>query len=119
MDEKKINDGTPIEQCIRFLNKHPHIFGLGVNCTKPKYISSLVKLIKANCGDKKVVVYPNSGEIYNVKTKSWINTSEQNFNSQSVIEWLDLGVDIIGGCCRVGPAGIHEIKSNVLAFKSQ
>ena len=112
-----INDGTPIAECMHLLNRHPNIFAVGVNCTKPSYISSLIKIIKANCGNKKIIVYPNSGEIYNAKTKSWAFSSEQNFGVQSVQEWLALGVDLIGGCCRVGPSQIHEVKSKVSNFK--
>lgn len=111
-----INDGTPIAECMQLLNHHPNIFALGVNCTKPSYISSLIKIIKASCGDKKIVVYPNSGEIYNAIAKTWAFSSELNFSVQSVREWLELGADIIGGCCRVGPAQIHEVKLNVSNF---
>jgi len=109
-----INDGTPIVECMQLLNRHPAIFALGVNCTKPSYISSLMKIIKATCGGKKIVVYPNSGEIYNANTKTWAYSSESSFSVQSVREWLELGADIVGGCCRVGPAQIHEVKLNVL-----
>jgi len=108
-DKQHLNDGTKIEECIRYFANHPHIFALGVNCTAPKYISGLIKSIKSNCGDKKIVVYPNSGEAYNAKTKSWIGISEPNLFVEMCREWVELGADIIGGCCRIGPDHIQSI----------
>uniref|UniRef100_A0A914S8G4 Hcy-binding domain-containing protein n=1 Tax=Parascaris equorum TaxID=6256 RepID=A0A914S8G4_PAREQ len=40
-----------------------------INCTPPKYISSLLRSANSNCNGKPFVVYPNSGEQYNVETK--------------------------------------------------
>ena len=71
-DEKHLNDGTPIGECTSFFAKHPNVFAIGVNCTAPKYISRLIKAIKAKSGEKKIVIYPNSGEIYIAKNKTWI-----------------------------------------------
>ena len=108
-DEFHINDGTPIEDCVDILSDHPNIFAIGVNCTSPKYISGLVKAIKPKIKDKRIIVYPNSGDIYNAETKVWseLSSSEQLLNQAK--EWLDLGVDIIGGCCRIGPKDIKSL----------
>ena len=108
-DEQHLNDGTKIEECIRYFANHAHIFALGVNCTAPKYISGLIKSIKSNCGDKKIVVYPNSGEAYNAESKSWIGISDPISFVEMCREWVELGADIIGGCCRIGPDHIQSI----------
>ena len=107
-DEFHINDGTPIEDCVDILSDHPNIFAIGVNCTSPKYISGLVKAIKPKIKDKRIIVYPNSGDVYNAETKVWseLSSSEQLLNQAK--KWINQGVDIIGGCCRIGP---EEIKS--------
>ncbi len=116
-NEKYINDGTSIEKCIELLNEHPQIFALGVNCTKPSYISDLIIRIKAHCKMKKVVIYPNSGEPYSVKMKSWVRPREAQFSTDLVKEWLRLGAEIVGGCCRVGPEQIAEIHTQFDEFK--
>lgn len=113
MDEGHICDGTAIETCIDFFSTHPGVFAVGVNCTAPRYISSLITKIKQTCGDKRVVVYPNSGEIYHAETKTWSDSSDLSLFQMMVNEWLDLGVDIIGGCCRLGPPYIKIIQQVV------
>jgi len=85
------------------------VFAIGVNCTAPKYISRLIRAIKGKSGDKKVVVYPNSGEIYHAASKTWSDSADLSFFQLMVDEWLDLGTDIIGGCCRLGPEYIKSI----------
>lgn len=102
-DEHHINDGTPIKECAAFLSTHPNVFAIGVNCTAPTYISGLIKSIKSVSESKKIVVYPNSGEAYNAKTKTWLGLSDPKSFIEMAKEWVKLGADIIGGCCRIGP----------------
>ncbi|MGB2956537.1 MAG: homocysteine S-methyltransferase [Anaerolineales bacterium] len=108
-DERHLNDGTPLEDCAAFFASHPGVFAIGVNCTAPHYISPLIRAIKGKSGDKKVVVYPNSGEIYHAASKTWSGSSDLSFFQLMANEWLDLGADIIGGCCRMGPEYIKSI----------
>jgi len=108
-DEHHLHDGTPIEDCTALFAAHPGVFAIGVNCTAPKYISRLIRTIKEKSADKKVVVYPNSGEIYHAESKTWSDSSDLSFFQLMVNEWLDRGADIIGGCCRLGPEYIKSI----------
>jgi homocysteine S-methyltransferase len=108
-DEHHISDGTKIEECATLFTQHKKVFALGVNCTDPKYVSVLIKSIKASGWGKKIAVYPNSGEDYNAKNKTWSGISTENLYLDLVKEWLELGVDIIGGCCRVGPDDIKQL----------
>jgi homocysteine S-methyltransferase len=107
-DGKHISDGTPIEKCAAFFSSHPTVFAIGVNCTSPEYISELIRSIKTKSGDKKIVVYPNSGAVYNAESKTWSGLSDVSSCELMVKEWMDLGADIIGGCCGIGP---HQIKA--------
>ena len=112
-DERHLNDGTDIRNCAELLADHPKVFAIGVNCTAPKHISGLVKSMKEKTGSKKIVVYPNSGEVYNAESKTWLGISDPNSFELMAKEWLDLGTDILGGCCRIGPEHIRKI-NNVL-----
>jgi homocysteine S-methyltransferase len=107
-DGKHISDGTPIEKCAAFFAHHPTIFAIGVNCTSPKFISELIRSIKTKSEDKKIVVYPNSGAVYHAESKMWSGLSDLSSCELMVKEWMDLGADIIGGCCGIGP---HQIKA--------
>jgi homocysteine S-methyltransferase len=107
-DGKHISDGTPIEKCAAYFSNHPTVFAIGVNCTSPEYISELIRSIKTKSGDKKIVVYPNSGAVYHAESKTWSGLSEVSSCELMVKEWMELGADIIGGCCGIGP---HQIKA--------
>lgn len=108
-DGKHLNDGSKINECVAIFKNHPKVFAVGVNCTNPKYISDLIPYIKASCGDNKVIVYPNSGEVYNAQSKTWMGLSEPKYFVEMSKEWINLGADIIGGCCRIGPDHIRRI----------
>tara|TARA_Y100000590_G_scaffold12272_1_gene14901 strand:- start:893 stop:2392 length:1500 start_codon:yes stop_codon:yes gene_type:complete len=114
-NDKEINDGTSIEKCCELLKNQPKVFAIGINCTSPIYISKLIRIIKKNT-HKKIIIYPNSGEKYDGEKKIWKGNVINPFESY-IDEWLKLGVDILGGCCRIGPKEIKKIKSKVDTFK--
>lgn len=113
-DEQHLNDGSEIKKCVSIFKNHPKVFAVGVNCTDPKYISGIIKCIKASEGDKKIIVYPNSGEAYNAKSKTWLGLSEPKLFVEMTKEWLKFGADIIGGCCRIGPEHIRRMSKIIL-----
>jgi homocysteine S-methyltransferase len=108
-DGKHISDGTPIEECTALFTHHPTVFAIGVNCTSPEHISELIQCIKTRSGSKKIVVYPNSGAVYNPESKTWSGLSESSSCAVMVKEWMSLGADIIGGCCGIGPEQIKAM----------
>ncbi len=105
-DEAHISDGTSIEDCASALNEFSNVLAVGLNCTAPKYVESLIKHIKSKT-DKPVIVYPNSGEIYNPFTKTWSGGSVSF--SERAISWYNAGARLIGGCCRTTPEDIRAI----------
>ena len=111
---KQLNDGTAIDECVSLFAEHRKVFAVGVNCTAPKHVSALIIAIKNKCGSKKIVVYPNSGEAYNAKSKTWMGTSDPELFTRMAEEWIALGADIIGGCCRIGPDHIGAIRQKVI-----
>ena len=109
---KHISDGTLIRDAVKAIHGNPAIWALGVNCTDPKYISGLIDNIKA-ITDKHIIVYPNSGEQYDPENKKWHGKSNAETFSKLTKEWLQHGADIVGGCCRVGPAHIAQIRRDL------
>ncbi|KXX70317.1 homocysteine S-methyltransferase [Flammeovirga sp. SJP92] len=101
-DELHLNDGTPIREVASFLQEQPHVYAMGVNCTKPVYISSLIKEIRKINKEIRIVMYPNSGQVYHTDTKKWSGISDPNHCGMMAQEWVKLGADIVGGCCQVG-----------------
>ncbi len=109
-DELHLNDGTRIEEAACLLANKAQPFAIGVNCTSPKYISEIIDGLKKSAPDKKIIVYPNSGEVYHVESKTWIGVSDPSGFEKMAAEWRKKGADIIGGCCRIGPDHINRIK---------
>ncbi|MBT8220342.1 MAG: homocysteine S-methyltransferase family protein, partial [Bacteroidia bacterium] len=79
----------------------------------PRYISGLIRSLKSVLTNKKIVVYPNSGEVFNAQNKTWSGISDPNTYVHMVKEWIELGADIIGGCCRIGPEHVRSVKGIV------
>lgn len=107
-DEMHISDGTPIAQCAKRLAEHPLVAAIGVNCTAPEYIEGLVRILRENT-KKPIVVYGNSGEVYDATDKTWHDAPCGHSYSHWVPAWYEAGANIIGGCCRTGPSDIEEI----------
>lgn len=108
-DAEHINDGQLLKEAVNIIKDNPNIIAIGVNCTSPVYIESLIQEIKG-VTDKPVLVYPNSGEDYDAKTKTWHGTAEPEECARAAKSWLAKGAQIIGGCCRMGPDHIKAIR---------
>ncbi len=80
---------------------------VGVNCTPPELISGLLGSASSSIP---FVVYPNSGRSWDAVAKEWIGTTEVGFADSLVKEWIDLGAEIIGGCCGIGPKEIASLR---------
>jgi homocysteine S-methyltransferase len=113
-DEQHLNDGTPIKECSALLAGHSNVFAIGVNCTAPKYISGLIESIKSTSNQKKIVVYPNSGEVYKAESKTWLGLSDPELFLEMAEEWLKCGANIIGGCCRIGTEHIKRLSESIV-----
>jgi homocysteine S-methyltransferase len=107
-DEKHINDGTPIADCAAFLDGVTQVTAVGINCTPPSLIPSLIREVRS-VTQKPIVVYPNSGETYDPVAKVWLGQSVPAEFGTFSREWRKEGAALIGGCCRTGPAHIRQI----------
>jgi homocysteine S-methyltransferase len=113
-DGEHLNDGTPLAEVAARLAEVDSVFAVGVNCTAPQHVSSLVRIIRKAAPRKRVVVYPNSGEVYHAEPGTWSGFDETDHGALMASEWHSLGADIIGGCCRIGPDQITAIRKAVL-----
>jgi homocysteine S-methyltransferase len=80
---------------------------VGINCTAPELISNLLSSASPSIP---YVVYPNSGRKWDAINKVWIGTTEIGFANSLVKEWINLGAEIIGGCCGIGPKEITSLR---------
>jgi homocysteine S-methyltransferase len=112
-DAEHLNDGTLLRECVAPLTSHPNLFALGVNCTAPRYISGLTGELQAAAPRRRIVVYPNSGEVYDAQTKQWHGLAEPERFGAIAQRWAADGVALLGGCCRIGPAHIRALRTRL------
>ena len=94
--------------CMKQLESHPQITAIGVNCTSPKYISSLIREAE-KMTEKPILVYPNSGETYDAERNNWNGDPVFDSFGEHAREWYKAGARLIGGCCRTTPEDIQVI----------
>lgn len=85
------------------------LMALGVNCTPPQYVTSLIGNLRRAVPDIPVVVYPNSGESFVADGNRWTGDRSLDDIVRYAREWHEAGATLIGGCCRVGPAEIRAL----------
>jgi len=113
-DGQHINSGESVRDCAQWLNDKPCVTAMGINCTDPVHVASLVKEIRS-VTDKPVVVYPNKGEVYSNLTKSWAPKPGRASFGEMAPQWAKHGAMLIGGCCHTTPDDICQL---AVALKS-
>ncbi len=107
-DEAHVSEGQRLEDCVRLMEKSPFVVAVGINCTSPKHIPSLIREAR-EATDKPVIVYPNSGEIYDASRNDWDGYPVYASFGDEAREWFKAGARLIGGCCRTTPEDIRAI----------
>lgn len=105
-------EGQAIEDCARALDAFPQIVSIGVNCTRPDLIASLLHRMRAQTA-KPLLAYPNSGEGYDAATKTWHGQAGTMPFAARALEWYGAGARLIGGCCRTRPADIRALREEL------
>ncbi|XP_023541078.1 homocysteine S-methyltransferase 1-like [Cucurbita pepo subsp. pepo] len=110
VDGENAPSGESFEECLQAINKSDKVNAVGINCTPPHFIEALICKFK-ELTDKPIVVYPNSGEVWDGRAKKWLPSNcfgDDKFESLSS-RWRDLGAKFIGGCCRTTPSTIRAV----------
>ncbi|TFV91721.1 homocysteine S-methyltransferase [Blastococcus sp. CT_GayMR20] len=97
--------GEPAEEVYALVAGVPEVIAVGVNCTAPAAIGPTVTA--AAVAGKPIVVYPNSGEIWDAAARGW--TGSPGISADDVPAWVAAGARLVGGCCRVRPEHIAAI----------
>lgn len=107
-DGVHISDGGVFAECAARLNDVDPIAAVGINCTAPEFIPDLIRA-GAAATRKPILVYPNSGEVYDPVSKSWGGETSCALYGEQARAWYAAGARVIGGCCRTTPEHIHEV----------
>ena len=111
-DGSRTRAGEPAQEAFARAAGGRTVGALGVNCTRPGDVAGLLELA-AGVTDKPLVAYPNSGEDWDARTRTWRGSLDGAH--AAVATWVDLGARLIGGCCRVTPARISTMAAAIAA----
>jgi homocysteine S-methyltransferase len=106
-DGASTSAGEPIVEAIAVGN-HPRIVAVGVNCTAPRHLPSLLAAARA-ATDRPLIAYPNSGDRWDPVARRWVADAAGRYNPAAVASWSALGAAWLGGCCGTGPAEIAAL----------
>lgn len=109
-DEKHISHGELFYDCVKELTGKRNLAGIGINCSRPEFITPLLEGAKPPA-EQRLVIYPNSGERFDIGCTCWTDESSKADFLQLTEEWYSHGARVIGGCCRTGPEDIRKISS--------
>jgi len=102
------SEGESIGACVEALNAFEQVVAVGVNCTAPEHINSLLQQMQAHT-HKPLLVYPNSGEHYDASHKQWHGNPSASHFAEQARGWHARGARLIGGCCRTSPEDIAAV----------
>jgi homocysteine S-methyltransferase len=106
IDGERTRAGQPIAEAFAVARDVPEVVAVGVNCCAPADVS-LAIATAAEVAGKPVIVYPNSGENWDARRRTWAGRPQ--YAASQPQEWVTGGARIVGGCCRVRPADIAAI----------
>lgn len=109
-DESSTCEGEDVGDCVAALEGYRAVGAVGVNCVDPRWVSGLLRRM-ASVTARPLVAYPNSGEHYDARTKSWAGPSQSESFADQSQDWYEAGARLIGGCCRTTPADIRAINA--------
>jgi homocysteine S-methyltransferase len=98
--------GQALEEAFGVVAGVDEVIAVGVNCCAPEDVANAVATARRVTG-LPVVVYPNSGEVWDAGARSWRGAS--TVDVELLDGWVDGGARLIGGCCQVGPDRIGEL----------
>lgn len=109
-DAEHVAHGECLSECAAVVAAFPQTVAIGVNCTLPPLIPSLIGELRS-ASEKPVVVYPNSGEGWDAAQRCWIGISDPAEYGAMARDWFSAGAHIVGGCCRTRPEHIRQVVS--------
>ncbi|MFE9886668.1 homocysteine S-methyltransferase [Streptomyces scopuliridis] len=108
IEGERTRAGQPLADAFALAAGDEQVIAVGINCCEPGDTDRAVELAASVTG-KPVVVYPNSGEGWDARARSWRGNA--TFDPSRVRSWQAAGARLVGGCCRVGPEQIAELSA--------
>jgi homocysteine S-methyltransferase len=122
-DGAHLSDGSGLEEVVSQIQDCPGFLAMGVNCIAPELVAPLISTLRSATA-KPITVYPNSGEDWDAEARSWKGNVTGNSKgepgeldslSRQARQWIALGAQLVGGCCRTGPEDIRHLRKTLLS----
>ncbi len=107
-DGQHVAHGERFAECAARAAQSPQVLAVGVNCTAPSNIPSLLASVENPA--LPLAVYPNSGEQWDAALEEWTG---QACDTMDVVQWHRLGARLIGGCCRTAANDIRRMRAEL------
>ena len=118
-DGSKLRSGENLKDIVSILEKFT-IEAVLINCSRPEVVTTAVEIVSSF--NKKFGAYANaftkisSGFLEDAPTVDSLE-ERKDLNPENylkfVMEWIELGASIVGGCCEVGPEHIELIANKL------
>lgn len=105
-----LRSGESLAEAAHVAAETPGIVAIGVNCSSATDATTALRAFR-EVTELPFIVYPNSGEVWNARARSW--DGDVHPLVSYVDEWIGLGARLIGGCCRVDTPELHQIAGAV------
>ncbi|MFD8789656.1 homocysteine S-methyltransferase [Streptomyces vinaceus] len=102
--------GQPLTEAFALAAEAPEVIAVGVNCCDPADVLPALEAA-ASVTSKPLVAYPNDGSVWEASTATWHAPPAPA--PWPLEAWRAAGARLIGGCCRIGPAGIADLAAGM------
>lgn len=117
--DSELRSGEKVTDAIEAVERFDtagRIEAIGVNCVAPRHVTPLIHRLQSRSA-RPILVYPNAGEGYDQAAGEWVDDGAavrgrggpERFGDMAV-EWVAHGAAGVGGCCRVTPEHIAQVR---------
>lgn len=110
-DASHTRRGDDVRDLFAMARGHDRLVAVGVNCTAPEHVETLVATAVGASG-KPVVAYPNSGESWDGARRRW-GGDGVGVDPVAARRWVVAGALWVGGCCRVSSDDIARLAADL------
>lgn len=110
VDGAQTRAGQPLDEAYAVLADCPALVAAGVNCSAPADVGGALRAA-AGTG-LPGVAYPNLGESWDAERHRWAGDPE--YDPALAPGWVADGARLVGGCCRVGPGLIAQLRARLV-----
>lgn len=107
-DGATTSHGERIEDAVRAATASSRVVAVGVNCTAPEHVESLLARARS-VTDRPLVAYPNSGRTWDAAARTWTDSGADILPADVVDRWVAAGARLVGGCCGLGPRAVRGL----------